>query len=328
MHAGVVEYFVGRALSALLSPASVFSIYSIAGALLIAAGFLIARRGAHGLPVKVLRRALFPRRMMRSASSRTDMAFTFYSVFLSGLLVSWAVLSGGAIGEGVGRGLITLLGALPAPAVPPLALQALATVALFLTLEATYYGFHYATHRVPALWAFHKVHHAAEILTPLTVARVHPIESLLYYNALAVTLGLVQGLLDYGFGEAMAPFSSQPANVLKIAFLLTFAHLQHSELWIPATGWLGRLVLSPAHHQIHHSSDPAHFDRNFGFCLAIFDRLFGTLEVPTRANPRIRFGVPSEGYSPHGLKGALWMPFVGAWRSARPAEQPAQDVRT
>ena len=54
-------------------------------------------------------------------------------------------------------------------------------------------------------------------------------------------------------------------------------HLRHSHIWLSwgdrIEGWL----ISPAQHQLHHSVEPRHFDRNLGSALAIWDRWFGTL---------------------------------------------------
>jgi sterol desaturase/sphingolipid hydroxylase (fatty acid hydroxylase superfamily) len=41
-------------------------------------------------------------------------------------------------------------------------------------------------------------------------------------------------------------------------------------MWIAFTGVAGRILQSPAHHQLHHSANPAHFDRNLGFALAFW----------------------------------------------------------
>ena len=49
------------------------------------------------------------------------------------------------------------------------------TVTLFLAYELGYWLNHYVPHRVPFLWEFHKVHHSATVLTPLTNFRVHPV---------------------------------------------------------------------------------------------------------------------------------------------------------
>lgn len=38
--------------------------------------------------------------------------------------------------------------------------------------------------------------------------------------------------------------------------------------------------MSPAAHQIHHSTNPKHFDKNFGGAFAFWDWMFGTLHVP------------------------------------------------
>ena len=54
------------------------------------------------------------------------------------------------------------------------------TVFLFLIDDGTKYVVHRALHRFKFLWAFHKIHHTAEVLTPLTVYRTHPIEMIIF----------------------------------------------------------------------------------------------------------------------------------------------------
>jgi sterol desaturase/sphingolipid hydroxylase (fatty acid hydroxylase superfamily) len=78
-----------------------------------------------------------------------------------------------------------------------------------------------------------------------------------------------------------------------------------------------QILLSPAHHQIHHSADPAHYDRNFGSSLALFDRMFGTLHVPARKREQLRFGVPELRYDPHTLQGCFVRPFMDATASLK-----------
>jgi sterol desaturase/sphingolipid hydroxylase (fatty acid hydroxylase superfamily) len=74
----------------------------------------------------------------------------------------------------------------------------------------------------------------------------------------------------------------------------------------------GYLILSPAHHQIHHSRDPAHFNRNLGSVLAIWDWLFGTLEIPPERNPKLVFGAEYDGANPHSLYGILVTPMINS----------------
>ena len=68
------------------------------------------------------------------------------------------------------------------------------------------------------------------------------------------------------------------ANVIVLALFFLIGHLQHTHVWIAFTGVWGRIILSPAHHQIHHSTNPAHLPTtNLGSFLAIWDWMFGTL---------------------------------------------------
>jgi sterol desaturase/sphingolipid hydroxylase (fatty acid hydroxylase superfamily) len=178
-----------------------------------------------------------------------------------------------------------------APTSHDLAARATITLALFFAYELGYFTDHYLMHKVPALWELHKVHHTANVLTPLTVFRVHPLESVLFGNILAVTLGVTNGIANYLFGKPVTFFSIDDANIILVLFVHVYVHLQHTHLWIAFTGLAGRVFLSPAHHQIHHSNNPVHFDKNLGSCLAVWDWLFGTLYVPAKEPEPIAFGV-------------------------------------
>ena len=65
------------------------------------------------------------------------------------------------------------------------------TLLLQLVTDFTSYLMHLAQHRVPALWAFHRVHHSALVLNPFSNYREHPIDNLGY----AITNGLVVDVL-------------------------------------------------------------------------------------------------------------------------------------
>lgn len=54
------------------------------------------------------------------------------------------------------------------------------TLCHFLLDDLSKYLVHRALYRWPVLWAFHKVHHSAITLTPLTVYRTHPLEAVLF----------------------------------------------------------------------------------------------------------------------------------------------------
>ena len=167
---------------------------------------------------------------------------------------------------------------------------ALATVLQILAYELAYWFAHYCFHKVPALWEFHKVHHSAEVMTALTELRQHPVEIIAFMNLIGLSTGAVFGAMTYAFGPGVRPFTLLNGNILTMAFLLTYGHLRHSHMWIAFTGVAGRILQSPAHHQLHHSDNPAHFDKNLGFALAVWDWAFGTLAIPARTREPIVFG--------------------------------------
>jgi hypothetical protein len=70
--------------------------------------------------------------------------------------------------------------------------------------------------------------------------------------------------------------------------------------------------MSPAHHQLHHSADPAHFNCNLGASLAIWDWLAGTLRMPSVESPCLNFGVSGHRHDPHGVMGLVVNPAVNA----------------
>lgn len=61
-----------------------------------------------------------------------------------------------------------------------------------------------------------------------------------------------------------------------LVLALLGTHLRHSHIWFSYGSVFNRLFMSPAHHQIHHSVDPCHWNRNFGVKLSVWDGLFGT----------------------------------------------------
>jgi sterol desaturase/sphingolipid hydroxylase (fatty acid hydroxylase superfamily) len=318
----IAQVLLGRLASVFLAPGSVFSVASLASALVIAAACIAWPRWRRGRAVKarVLARALFPGRIVRSASSRADFGLFLFNTFPAIVLLGWALLSARQVGHATAGELASLFGSAGRPLLSPTAGRALATLSLFLAYELAYWFDHYLSHRVPALWEFHKVHHTAEVLSPLTVFRVHPLDSLVFANITAIVVGLTAGVLQYLLGAGGSPVVLSGNNVILVGFVFLTIHLQHSHLWISFPGTWGRIFLSPAHHQIHHSANPAHFNRNFGSCLSVWDWVFGTLHLPSRRREALTFGaaVRTGAPSPHSVSGVLLEPFGEAARRLAP----------
>jgi sterol desaturase/sphingolipid hydroxylase (fatty acid hydroxylase superfamily) len=91
----------------------------------------------------------------------------------------------------------------------------------------------------------------------------------------------VYGLAAWAFGDAAQGQALSVQTLLMALHLATFHHVRHSHVPIAFTGLWGKILHSPAHHHLHHSSDPAHHDRNLGYLLSVWDWMAGTLVLPT-----------------------------------------------
>jgi sterol desaturase/sphingolipid hydroxylase (fatty acid hydroxylase superfamily) len=295
----------------LLSPGSPISLSSLASALFVAALFLlIARRRRRDVPLKVLVRAMFPRRILFSRSTRVDMGFFLFNILIYGAIFGWALVSQEVICKFALTTLESFVGKGPGPLLGATGALAVGTVVLFLAAEFGYWIDHWLSHNVPIFWEFHKVHHSAEVLTPLTNFRLHPGEGLKFANILAVTMGLTDAVLTWGLGEPAKAFTVFDRNVLGLAGLYLIQHLQHTHLWLTAPGPLRSVIYSPAHHQIHHSTNPDHFGKNLGSFLTLWDWLFGTLHTPARTREQLVFGLAPAEASHHTLRSAMSEPVV------------------
>ena len=176
---------------------------------------------------------------------------------------------------------------------------------------------HYLLHKFPLLWEFHKVHHSAEVLTPLTAGRVHPVEDAMNILFSGAFGGIALALCRFLLGAQAQMFGVFQLNVLVVVFYLFGFHLRHSHIWLPYKGIWGKLFVSPAHHQLHHSVAQRHWDKNLGFVFAIWDWMFGTLYAVDRHES---FAIGMNGHEEgeyHSVRAMYLLPFVKAWHRFR-----------
>lgn len=190
------------------------------------------------------------------------------------------------------------------------ALQLIYTVLAILVLDFSAFYSHYLLHKIPLLWNFHKVHHSARGLTPITGFRDHPVDVSFKKTLRALFLGIYMGIFSYFLNQEIGAISV--AGLLISTFLFDFViNLRHSHIWI-SYGWkLNHILSSPAMHQIHHSKKAEHIDKNFALIFSFWDYLFGTIYVP---KVREKFGVGIEQKDFENIWQLYYSPFVEAYK--------------
>jgi len=191
------------------------------------------------------------------------------------------------------------------------------TASLFLFSDFTRYWLHRLLHKSELLWAFHQVHHSAEVLTPITFYRVHPVESVLFGFRYALSTGFVTGIFLYLFGAQLSLFDILGVNALHFIALFIGSNLRHSPVPLAYYHWLEHWFISPKQHQQHHT--PAYSNKNFGGVLAIWDTLFNTLQTNSNLPSNIKvYGLKAEeSLRLHSIKDLLFKPFISIIRQRK-----------
>ena len=188
----------------------------------------------------------------------------------------------------------------------------------YLTSNFAYYWAHRWMHQNKFLWSVHRTHHSAESMTFLTGGRVHPVESVGVALWTALWVGGGGAVLSYATGLAMHPLF--PAAVsLWVVFTDITDKFQHSHLRT-SLGPLNYILPLGDMHQIHHSAELKHRDKNFGNASSLFDWMFGTIYIPG-PEETIRLGLSEEelgAQNPHKRVVDIYLePFAYAWRVIR-----------
>ena len=168
-----------------------------------------------------------------------------------------------------------------------------------VALDLALYFQHWATHRVPALWRLHKVHHSDPAFDVTTAARFHPIEiglSMLFKMTVVAALGLT--VLGVFLFEV----------VFNVATLFTHANFSlPRSLERPVRS----VLVTPDMHRIHHSSIRRETNSNYGTLLSGWDRAFRTyVGEAKKGQGAIQIGLePYQDERPHRLGWSLLLPF-------------------
>ena len=265
----------------------IFGIYLVSAILLAIPAYLVQKKN---FKLGAFWGYLFNKKIWFHASARLDYKLFLVNRVLKVLLWAPIVLTMVPIAIGFSDLLDSLFGKITPVTHNSIIIISMFTLILFLLDDLTRFLLHLALHKIPILWDFHKLHHSAKVMTPMTIFRSHPFESYLYACRMALTQGLAVGIGYYFFGATLSMFDVFGANIFVFVFNVMGANLRHSHVWWSWGDKIESWFISPAQHQVHHSDKPEHFDRNLGSTLAVWDRMIGSLIRSSNVG-KIRFGV-------------------------------------
>jgi len=261
---------------------------------------------------------LFPRNIYTHPSNILDLKIWMIIILIIKLGLFSAIFLMVGVFTGVMDSALDLLGLVRSPEriaeAPGFSDRLWFMVLVTLCSDFGFFIMHYASHKLSWLWAFHRVHHSAEVLTPITANRHHPVDYALGACSAFLIGGIGAALFSRYHGVAVDPLTIMNVSAIHFFYYMT-ANFRHSHIWIHFGKWGSRIFVSPAMHQIHHSVAPEHCDKNFGFIFSFWDGIFRTRYIPNEKEDLV-FGLSNEtGYS--GFFDAMLRPFKESFAKIR-----------
>lgn len=133
-------------------------------------------------------------------------------------------------------------------------------VPCILFTDLAHYACHRMSHRVRLLWTAHVTHHSSQRFNFSVAVRV-PVFQQFYRHIFFLPLVLL------GFSASMV--------ITCEAIITLYQFFMHNE-FVGKLGVIERVFVTPSHHRVHHASNAAYLDKNYGGLLIIWDKLFGS----------------------------------------------------
>ncbi len=139
------------------------------------------------------------------------------------------------------------------------------------------YWFHRGYHTISVLWRFHRVHHSDTTMDSTTYFRFHPFDWFLDNSSIlmaTLVFGLDLQIISFNFIVYLPLFLAHHSNFIFPS-------------WFDKT--LGKIIVSPNFHKVHHHQNQEFTDSNYGNIFIFWDKLFGTYkELPVK---EIKYGL-------------------------------------
>jgi len=139
-------------------------------------------------------------------------------------------------------------------------------VLCYILYDFLFYVIHYLGHRVRFFWCIHGVHHTAEEMK-LTVAVRGSFFGFLLTPHNIIWLPLL------GFDPFMVLIVDSVAKIYGL-----YEHANENII-SAKNGWIEKIFITPSTHRVHHSKNHVYLDRNYGETLSIWDHIFKTFQT-------------------------------------------------
>ncbi len=149
----------------------------------------------------------------------------------------------------------------------------------YIVWEFSHFIYHFLAHKVRLFWCLHSTHHAPEQMN-LSVTYAHFILEGPYADFIRTSICILFGV--------------SPAMLFMIMFIDGtwggFIHVGENFMKDTRFGFLGKFILTPSHHRVHHARNPLYMDTNFCNLLNVWDRVFKTYQ-PEQPQIPIEYGI-------------------------------------
>jgi sterol desaturase/sphingolipid hydroxylase (fatty acid hydroxylase superfamily) len=171
----------------------------------------------------------------------------------------------------------------------------------YVIWEFAHFVYHFLAHKVRILWCLHSTHHAPQQMN-LFVNFAHFFLEAPYADVIRTSICIVLGV--------------SPPLLFLIMFIDglwgSFIHVGENIMKNGRLGFLGRILLTPSHHRVHHARNPLYMDTNFCNLLNIWDKVFKTYQ-DEKQEIKIEYGITRK-MKPNSLLDAYFGEIVCLWR--------------
>lgn len=175
-------------------------------------------------------------------------------------------------------------------------------VLAFIGIDFVGYWSHRFDHVINLFWNRHVVHHSSEEFNLSCALR----------QSISAFVGV------YFFLYIPMAIIGVPGNIISVvAPLHLFAQFWYHTRLINRLGILEYIIVTPAHHRVHHAINDEYLDKNYSQIFIVWDRLFGTFQDELPNVPPV-YGTkkPANTWNPVIINFQhLWLLIKDAWRT-------------